>query len=269
MLRRLLRGRAAQPAPGTPAFSSPAEAVAAPRNPRLEPILTARRDGEGDASYVHRLAGLHLEPDIAARWFALVRPAIRLAAAQPGQTTVARLGGDPLVPADFTWPVWDGHGPLSYIGEIDLAALAATDAALDIALPRTGRFLMFYFDGSYDDFEGIVGTWDTASLAGQRLLHLTDDPDQCVLMTAPENVPLFGEFLLTARPTVTFPNWEHPALRAEFMEPAQVRSSGAGVGSAADRSGAAAGADVGSCWPGHEVRTRLIASCSDRVTASP
>ena len=218
MLRRLLQRRR-QPNPAAPASASLAEA--APEPPRLEASTTARRDGEDDASYLQRLAHLHLEPEIAARWLELLRPAIRLAAAQPATPTVARLGGDPLVPAGFTWPVWDGHGPLSYIGEIDLAALAATGLPLDIALPRNGRFLIFYFDGSYDDFDGIVGTWDSSSLAGQRLLHLTDEPSTCAPMTAPANVPVFSEHLYTARPMMTFPNWEHPALRAEFKDPAQ------------------------------------------------
>lgn len=169
---------------------------------------------------MHRLASLHLDEDTAQRWLSLLRPAVRLVPATPGGRPVARLGGDPVVPEGFEWPVWEGHGPLSYIGEVDLDALAATGLPLDIRLPATGRLLMFYFDGSYDDFNGIVGTWDTESLRGQRLLHLPS-ADGCEPMSAPPDVLSFTERRLDAQPTVTFPNWEHPALREVFMQPGE------------------------------------------------
>lgn len=194
---------------------------AAIRETRIEPGLGSRGDEEDDAGDLRRLAHLHLQPNVAARWLGLLRPAIWLVPAQSGEPTVARLGGAPVVPGGFTWPEWEGHGPLSYIGEIDLAALAAKGLPLDIKLPTVGRFLLFYFDGSYDNFEGIVGTWDSASLVGQRLLHLSDDSSACVAMDAPQGVPVFSEHRFAARPMLTFPNWEHHALRSAFMEPGQ------------------------------------------------
>lgn len=184
-----------------------------------EPVtVMPRLDGEDDSAYLHRLAGLYLEEDVARRWLALLRPAVRLTEAPAGLQTVARLGGDPVVPPGFAWPVWEGHGPLSFVGEVDLDALAASGLALDITLPTSGRLLLFYFDGSYDDFEGIVGTWDTASLRGQRLLHLSAVDSSCRPMSAPERVPAFRERHFGARATLTAPNWEHPALHEEFME---------------------------------------------------
>lgn len=181
--------------------------------------MTRRVAGEDDEAYLRRLAAQHLPPDVRERWLALLRPALRLVPAVPGQAPVARLGGDPVVPPDFVWPVWDGHGPLAYVGEIDLAALSASAGALDIPVPTSGRLLLFYFDGSYDDFDGLVGTWDTESLAGQRLLHLHEPAQECAPRPAPERVLRWEPRSLVARPILTFPNWEHPALRAEFMEP--------------------------------------------------
>lgn len=204
VLRRLLLDRARQQAAGA-------------ADPRVEPAVVPRRPGEDDEAYLRRLAGQHLEPDVAQRWLGLLRPAVRLVAAGPEQAAVARLGGDPLVPAGFAWPVWDGHGPLGYVGEIDLAALARTGLPLDIAVPTAGRLLLFYFDGSYDDFEGIVGTWDTSTLAGQRLVHLTEDAGTCAPLSAPQDVLRYRERRLAAAPVLTFPTWEHPALRAALL----------------------------------------------------
>lgn len=172
-------------------------------------------DGESDRAYLERLARAHLPDDIADRWLALLRPAIRLTAASNGDPVVASLGGQPRLPDDLVWPEWDGHGPLSYIGEVDLEALARLGLDAGIPLPTAGRLVFFYFDGSYDNFEGIVGTWDTASLAGARMLYV-EDGQAAQARQAPERVPVFDERPLTARQIMTAPNWEHPALNRAF-----------------------------------------------------
>jgi len=129
---------------------------------------------------------------------------------------VARLGGAPVVPSGFVWPVWEGHGPLAFVGEVDLTALSTLGLDLDLRLPSSGRLLAFYFDGSYDHFDGLVGTWDRESLAGARLLHLADQRDHCTTATTPPRVLEFKPQDLTGRTITTYPNWEHPALRREF-----------------------------------------------------
>lgn len=53
-----------------------------------------RIPGESERDYLSRLADAHLEPETAQRWLALLRPAIRLAAAGDGGPVVARLGAD-------------------------------------------------------------------------------------------------------------------------------------------------------------------------------
>ena len=169
-----------------------------------------RRPDESDAAYLARLVHARLGPDDAARWLALTRPAIRLTPAVGGDPVAATLGGRPCVLEDFEWPGGAGHGPLAFVGEVDLAAVAATGLDPGLALPTEGRLLAFYFDGSYDDFDGVVGPWDAESLAGARLVHLPGDRTGCRDRAAPDRVLEFGPQALAARPTTTFPDAEHP-----------------------------------------------------------
>lgn len=174
-------------------------------------------DTDTDADVVRRLAGAHLPPEVAARWWALLRPAVRLRPAGPGRPVVARFGGLPLLP-DIAWPEWPDHGPLSYIGELHCAAFAEHD--LDLPLPRGGRLLFFYFDGSFDDSASTVGTWDAGTLAGARALHVPDG-EPAAARVLPTGTASFPETHLDAVPVVTAPNWEHPALRTAFLQPGE------------------------------------------------
>lgn len=185
------------------------------------PEDVSRLPGEDEQSYLERLAKAHLEPEVAARWLRLTRPAIRLTAAQDGDHVVARLGGRPWVPEAFEWPTWDGHGPLSFVAEVDLAAIAATSSDPGLLLPAEGRLLAFYFDGSFDDFEGIVGPWDKESLAGARLVHVLESREVCQERAAPDGVLEFGRQALTSRTVMTWPDREHPVLDREFGTPRQ------------------------------------------------
>lgn len=181
----------------------------------------AKSPQEDEREYLTRLAGSQLSPEMAQRWQALLRPAIRLLAAEPGQLVVARLGGRPLVPEEFVWPAWTGHGPLTFVGEVDVDAVDQSDLDPGIELPKTGRLLAFYFDGSFDNFEGIVGTWDRESLAGARLLHVQASRAECIQRATPDGVIEFKPQDLTGHQVMTFPNWEHPVLRREFGLPDQ------------------------------------------------
>ena len=183
--------------------------------------LPARGADENEFDYLSRLAAAHLPTEIASRWLAMLRPGIRLSPDQVGDVVLARLGGLPRVPAGFEWPTWDGHGPLSFVGEVDLDAVARSGLDLDIRLPSTGRLLGFYFDGSFDDFNGLVGTWDKESLAGARLLHLVAKTSECVEHPTPGGVLEFRPQTLSGQQVMTFPNWEHPVLKGEFGEPGQ------------------------------------------------
>lgn len=152
------------------------------------------------------LAGTHLDADTAIRWLGLLRPAVRLVPAGPGDPVVARLGGTPTLPAAVAWPEWPDRGPLTFVAEVDLAALTATGLDPGLALPAEGRLLAFYFD----DPEGIgeiVYSGDPASLAGARLLHVTDTP--------PVADP---RVTLGAAAAMTWPDEENPVLERHGLD---------------------------------------------------
>lgn len=201
---------AGKPEEPTPVASTP---------PPAPPALPPKDPDEDELAYITRLARAQLPPDVATRWLSLLRPAIRLGTAGPGQPVLARLGGRPRLPDDVGWPTWEGHGPLSFVGEVDLVAVAASPLDPGITLPTTGRLLAFYFDGSYDDFASIVGTWDRESLAGARLLHVASTREECAERATPEGVLEYAGQDLEGSQVTTFPNWEHPVLRRAFGAP--------------------------------------------------
>ncbi|MCY7401989.1 MAG: DUF1963 domain-containing protein, partial [Nocardioides sp.] len=90
------------------------------------------------AMHLAELAATHLDPDTARRWLALLRPAVQLVQARPGDRVVARLGGTPELPLGTDWPQWPGHGPLSFVAEVDLAAPAAPGGAARRPQPAGG-----------------------------------------------------------------------------------------------------------------------------------
>lgn len=123
-----------------------------------------------DRELAGEIAGRYLPDDVAARWLRLLRPAAALRRTRPGARVTAVLGGEPALPGSAQWPLWEGHGPLSFIAAVDCGALAA--APLDIELPGPGTLLFFYFDGQYDNYQTTVGYWEPSTLAGARVLHV-------------------------------------------------------------------------------------------------
>jgi len=169
------------------------------------------------ASYeaLERLARERLPAAIAERWIKLLRPAVRLRHAAAGQPVVAQLGGNPSLHEDATWPEWDGHGPLTYVGSIDCEALAGIE--LQISLPRRGRLAFFYFDGQYDDAESLVIFQQPESLAGARVLYLPPGLNTTV-RASPRGIKPYPHIDLSGDRVATFPNPGHPALLREFLQ---------------------------------------------------
>ncbi|MFC9504661.1 YwqG family protein [Streptomyces sp. NPDC057002] len=167
----------------------------------------------GSPEALRSLASQHLPPDIAEKWLDLLRPSVRLSASADSDNVVGHLGGQPHLPTGMDWPVWEGHGPLSFIASIDCAALPAR--TLDIDLPETGRLLFFYFDGQLDDGDALVLAEDRDSWAGARVLHVPMDEDVRDRETPGELKP-YPVVPLAARVALTAAEPWHPRLREAF-----------------------------------------------------
>ncbi|WP_058043198.1 YwqG family protein [Streptomyces roseifaciens] len=172
---------------------------------------------------LHAVAREHLPAEIAERWIGLLRPALGLVKAAdegagPGadagtDVVVGRLGGLPELPENEEWPVWEGHGPLTFIASLDCAALPSE--ALDIDLPEDGTLSFFYFDGQLDDGRAWVSPDEPGTWAGARVLYVPAGVP-LVERPAPEGIRPYAEVRLTARVEVTAPYSWHPVVYREF-----------------------------------------------------
>lgn len=148
-------------------------------------------------------------------WVGLLRPALSLRALGPDESAVAAyLGGEPLLPADVQWPVWEGHGPLSFVGAVDCGQVPVDE--LDISLPRAGQLVFFYFDGLGDS--AVVYSDPDSVVHGTRVLYVPEDADVAP-RTAPEGATPFPRLLLAGEVIATAPDNTHPALIAAFGDP--------------------------------------------------
>jgi uncharacterized protein YwqG len=123
---------------------------------------------------------------------------------------VGQLGGRPDLPRDVGWPRWKGQGWLGFVGAIECDSLPSDH--LDIALPGGGTLLFFYHDG-----DEVVGPWAPETQAGARVVYVPGgvptSPRQ-----APSGVPTYRHVPLAAEPTITGPDWDHPALKAAVAQ---------------------------------------------------
>lgn len=159
--------------------------------------------------HLSRLAIQHLDPATATSWTALLRPAVQLRAARPGDPVVARLGGTPQLPDDQAWPDWPGVGPLTCAAEVDLQLLATLGLRTGLPLPREGRLLAFCFDDGevLERLDVVAHPSDPATRPASRLLLAPPG--------APAAQPLRE---LTGVQVTTWPDREHPALTALGIE---------------------------------------------------
>jgi uncharacterized protein YwqG len=101
----------------------------------------------------------------------------------------ARLGGAPRLPAGAEWPRSPTH-PMSFIGELDLAALRRELPDVAPALPDEGWLALFY------DVEEMPWGYDPSHGSFFRLLHFTGDLES---RSAPEGATVFPERVLGLR----------------------------------------------------------------------
>ena len=157
---------------------------------------------------------LYFSPADAETWIKLLRPGFHLRALNEGDEPVAQLGGNPRLPADLAWPVWEGHGPLDFIASIDCARVPTKD--LDIPLPESGTLLFFYYDGlgsssvAYDDPDSVFN--------GTRVLYVPADAELSVV-AAPEGTSPFSRLDLGGELIATAPDNENATLIAAYGDP--------------------------------------------------
>lgn len=72
-----------------------------------------------------------------------IKPSIRLTCGKPSAQAVSRLGGRPNLPKQIAWPEGPDGQPLSFIAQLDLAALPRIR---EVPLPRAGSLWFFYDD---------------------------------------------------------------------------------------------------------------------------
>lgn len=129
--------------------------AAVPGPVSVRPGLAYSRRMMISSSEISGLARERLSADLADRYCSLLRPSGRiLSAAQPGDQRVGALCGEPRLPESVDWPVWEGHGPLSFVVALDCGRLSATDTGLPF--PADGALLFFYFDGQADNYQSWV-----------------------------------------------------------------------------------------------------------------
>lgn len=147
-------------------------------------------------------------------WISLLRPGFHLHEAASGEPVAAYLGGDPLLPEDIEWPVWDEHGPLSFIGAVDCGEVPT--AQLDIPLPATGQLLFFYFDGLGES--SVTYTDPDSVKYGTRVIYVPADAE-IAERGAPEGITPYPRLLLAGEVIATAPGNESAALIAAFGDP--------------------------------------------------
>lgn len=189
--------------------------VTRPEPPPDDPRPPAAGDEcEERLARVTELARQHLPAAAADDFLASLKPALRLEHAGESDPVMAQLGGLPTLPIN-SWPVWNGHGPLSHVLSFDCAPVA--EQLPELGLPANGRLAFFYFDGHYDNHESTVGCWDPSTHAGVRVLHLHPERSTRAHLTdaatpAPPGLTVFPTVALTAVRTVTWPSYETPAM---------------------------------------------------------
>ena len=159
----------------------------------------------------------HFSEQDAQTWEGLLRPGFHLRTLTPGDPVVGYLGGDPLLPEDVEWPVWEEHGPLAFVGAVDCGALPTDE--LDIPLPVDGALLFFYFDGQVDDgSNGVDFLVPETVTNGARIIYVPADADVDI-RTPPEGISAYQRILLCGDLIVTAPDNDHAAVHAAYGNP--------------------------------------------------
>ncbi len=142
----------------------------------------------------------HLQAAFAAAGFShllpqmdlLVQPSLRLATTAADESTLpigaSKLGGQPDLPADVEWPLWNGL-PQSFLAQFRLPDLHSfLQGALAGALPEQGM-LWFFYDARQETY----GT-EQADQGGWRVLYLNDAQPALQRRLPPAALPKESQF---------------------------------------------------------------------------
>jgi uncharacterized protein YwqG len=142
----------------------------------------------------------------------LARPGVRLLS-QPidsadRQRSRTRLGGDPDLPSDFTWPSYQGV-PQSFVAQIDLAEMHSVFRS---ALPDAGLLSFFY-----DSAQSVWG-FDPSEAGATEVVYFPDGVELAT-RSSPPNHPQFVRFdarSLGPQRDISFCPWE--SFELEMLE---------------------------------------------------
>ncbi|MFD7626691.1 DUF1963 domain-containing protein [Streptomyces sp. NPDC059851] len=159
----------------------------------------------------------YLAAEDAARWVALLRPSVRLAAEAElwdaaDMQTAARLGGLPRLPDGTQWPTGPEGVRLAFVAAVDCGSLPA--GALDVPLPAEGVLAFFASTPLGEGPQGRYRAGETGPTPG-RVVHVPADTPGSV-RTAPPGVPVFPSVRLIAQREVVAPFPDHPRVRDAF-----------------------------------------------------
>lgn len=157
-------------------------------------------------------ARAHLPQPLAEAWIRLLRPAVQFPReTAAGEGPALRVGGDPGLPQDVEWPRLEGYGPLSFVAEMDCAAVAAA-GGVDL-LPESGHLLFFAADGRCDE----VGCppMERSRFEWARVVHVAGDVPRAV-RPAPRGLEPYGTATRPARAVSTPPSTHLSMLEHNF-----------------------------------------------------
>ena len=105
----------------------------------------------------------------------LARPSARIVPVDDPGVASVQLGGLPLLPDGFAWPMWQGH-PLDFVADVDLARVHGVLPGAP--LPEGGRMLLFFATSLFGPTGELVGALEPRSRPGWRLLHIPPQVDR-------------------------------------------------------------------------------------------
>lgn len=163
----------------------------------------------GAAEQALRLAGLSEQ---SATLLPLAERATRLTLVNSCSATAlgTRLGGIPLAPPGFDWPLADSGAPLSFLCQLDLATLQGFHAGS--LLPANGLLSFFYDD------DGWPGGSEPGIYSGWKVFFFPEVRDLCE-PKVPRHYPRYREFEpfeVTFNDELTFPS--HQSMDIENLD---------------------------------------------------